>query len=187
MRRSKYAAIGDTVRVVAPKQFVRCGYPLSIRDVMDRDYQEIARDCIRVFAALEQRPEPTPQPEPESDWSIVLNVSESASMSATVRGMLCSAIAAYRLEKDNFGGNIRKIFEVEGVFEKGQILTVVAKGFVKTGKRYAGHFYRDSYSGAGDYEPGGLEDEKTHCVYTVKQYGRKYKILAQNCEVIERE
>jgi len=184
-RKSKYAAIGSSVRVVTPKQFVRCGYPLSIKMVMDRDFQEIERDCIRMFCALENRPTPEPEPVHAKEWDFQsLHISQGVNMSATVHGMICSAIAAYRLEKENFGGGERQIVEVDGVFEKDQIWTVVDKKFVKTGKRYPSWGGIDSSTGEWDYEPGGLEDEKTYCVYTVTQFSGQYKILAQHCEII---
>ena len=185
-RMRKYAVIGDYVRVVTPKQFVRCGYPLSIRDIMIRDCREIEADFERVFAALENRtlPEPLPESTQEKlDWIFDFKSTVHSSTSATVHGMLCSAIAAYRLEKENFGGNVRSIVEIDGVFEQGQIWKVVSKKFVKTGTRFSGHVYQDSWTRESDYEPGGLDDEKTHCVYTVERFNRKSKILAAHCEI----
>ena len=187
MGKRKYAAIGSSVRIVTPKQFIRCGYPLSIKDVMNRDFEEIERQCVKLFCTLDNQPTPEPKPETLSnDWLSLSVVSQTPAMSATVHGMLCAAIAAYRLEKEGFGGKTRKIVEVDGIFEKGQIWTVVTKNLVKTGTRYLGHVYRSSYDGESDYEPGGLEGEQTHCVYTVKQFGSKYKILAEHCEEIDK-
>src|SRR5580658_7730138 len=101
MKRGKYAAIGESVKIVTPRQFIRCGYPLSIKDVMNRDFQEIEEDFARVFAALENRPLLEKESGGEAnrgiDWRLKVT-SEQSSASATVHGMLCAAIAAYRLE-----------------------------------------------------------------------------------------
>ncbi len=183
-KKNKYASIGCTVRIVTPKQFVRCGYPLSIKDVMSRDFEEIDKECVKLFSALENRPVPVVEPE-NSEWGFTSLMDNIPTMSATVHGMLCCAIAAYRLENEGFGGSVRSIVEADGVFEKGQLWTVVSKRFVKTGTRYSGHSYQNSYTGENEYEPGGLEDEKTHCVYTVRQFNGKYKILAQHCEIVK--
>lgn len=182
-QRRKYAAIGEFVRIVTPKEFVRCGYPLTIKLVMEQQFVEIENDCARMFAALEHRPIPleaVPPPEDEFDLGFsVLAVKESSNMSATVHGMLCAAIAAYRLERQNFGGSIRSITERDGVCYPGDTVTVIKKSLVKTGKRYPASSYRED-----DYEPGGLENEQTHCVYTVQKNSFKFKILAIHCELL---
>jgi hypothetical protein len=93
--------------------------------------------------------------------------------------MLCAAIAAYRLEQQNFGGNIRSITERDGICDPGATAVVIKKSLVKTGKRYPAYSYRED-----DYEPGGLENEQTHCVYTVQKNNFKFKILAAHCELL---
>lgn len=186
-RKRKYAAVGESVRIVTPRQFIRCGYPLSIKDVMNRESLEIEQDFERVFAALENKAALKPSaPESTSDWLEGLaaaSIVGASSASATVHGMLCAAIAAYRLEKQNFGGDSRRIIEDgSGPFECGQVWKVTAKRFVKTGKRYASWGGQDSYTGEWDYEPGGLEGEQTHCVYSVERLSHAAKILAVHCE-----
>ena len=183
----KYAIAGETVKIVKPLQFIRCGYPLSIKGIMDSECLEIEKDVARMFAALDRKPIPPDVPEPDlkddssvDKWLIDLSASDVPNMSATLHGMLCVAAAAYRLEKANFGGKERKIFETsQGCFEEGQEWTVVSRKTVKTGVRYPASCYRED-----DYEPGGLDNEKTHCVYTVSRFGHKAKILATNCKKI---
>ena len=186
--RKKYAAIGEFVRIVTPKEFVRCGYPLTIKLVMEQQFEEIEKDCARMFAALERKPAPPEEPpDSGSGWEFFKAVDSAvANMSATVHGMLCATIAAYRLEQQNFGGGTRALVEKDGVFEAGQLWTVVGKSLVKTGKRFQSRSYGPDYNGEYDYEPGGLENEKTHCVYSV-EYGSfkvKAKILAAHCELL---
>jgi hypothetical protein len=43
------------------------------------------------------------------------------------------------------------------------------------------YVWRDD--GEWDCEPGGLEDEQTHCVYSVQKDSFKSKILAVHCEL----
>jgi hypothetical protein len=187
--RKKYAAIGELVKIVTPKEFVRCGYPLTIKLVMEQQFEEIEKDCARMFAALERKPAPPEALPTETEFAFgftAVPASGCSNMSATVHGMLCAAIAAYRLEQQNFGGGTRAIVEKDGVFEAGQLWTVVGKSLVKTGKRFQSCSYGPDYNGEYDYEPGGLENEKTHCVYSV-EYGSfkvKAKILAAHCELL---
>ena len=185
-QRKKYACIGEQVRIVTPKEFVRCGYPLTIKVVMQQQAEEIEKDCARMFVALEKKSAPPEEPLKEEfafDFT-VLRVSEVSSMSPTVHGMLCAAIAAYRLEQQNYGGGIRSIVERDWPFEYDQPWLVVKKSLVKTGKRYPSRSYHSGYDGEYNYEPGGLEDERTHCVYSVERGIYKAKILAANCELL---
>ena len=179
--RKKYAAIGELVKIVTPKEFVRCGYPLTIKLVMEQQFEEIEKDCARMFAALERKPLPVEvDPAAEAGNGLVFfAVPDGPLMSATVHGMLCAAIAAYRLEQQNFGGNVRSITERDGVCDPGETAMVIKKSLVKTGKRYPASCYRED-----DYEPGGLENEQTHCVYTVQKNNFKFKILAAHCELL---
>jgi hypothetical protein len=160
---------------------------------MSRESLEIEQDFERVFAALENKAALKPSTsestsESTSDWLEGLaaaSIVGASSASATVHGMLCAAIAAYRLEKQNFGGDSRQIVEDgSGPFEWGQVWKVTAKRFVKTGKRYASWGGQDSRTGEWDYEPGGLEGGQTHCVYSVVRFSHTAKILAARCEVI---
>ena len=184
-QRPKYARIGEFVKIVTPKEFVRCGYPLTIKLVMEQQAEEIEKDCARMFAALEKKLAPVEEPEAQDEPGFFsLRLSEvTSAMSATVHGMLCSAIAAYRLEQQNYGGSIRAIVEQDGPFEAGELWKVTGKSFVKTGKRYPASISQSSYSGEWDCEPGGLEDEQTHCVYSVQKDSFKSKILAVHCEL----
>ena len=187
-QRRKYAAIGEFVKIVTPKEFVRCGYPLTIKLVMEQQFEEIEKDCARMFAALEHRPVPletVPPPEDKLNFGFsVLAVKESSNMSATVHGMLCAAIAAYRLEQQNYGGNTRVIVERDGPFEVGQRVLVTGKRCIKTGKRFPSRGYRSSYDGEYDLESGGLDDVQTHCVYSFTFGMCNFKILAAHCELI---
>jgi hypothetical protein len=179
-QRKEYARVGEFVKIVTPKEFVRCGYPLTIKLVMEQQFEEIEKDCARMFAALENKSAPVEEPEAqdESDF-FSLRLSEvTSTMSPTVHGMLCAAIAAYRLEQQKYGGDTRSIVEKDGPFEVGQQWLVTKKNFVKTGKRYPATYYRDD-----DYEPGGLKNEQTHCVYSVQKDSFKSKILAVHCEL----
>jgi len=181
-QRRKYAAIGEFVKIVTPKEFVRCGYPLTIKLVMEQQFEEIEKDCARMFAALEKKLAPPEEPPTETEFAFgftAVPVSGCSNMSATVHGMLCAAIAAYRLEQQNFGGSIRSITERDGVCYPGDTVTVIKKSLVKTGKRYPASSYRED-----DYEPGGLENEQTHCMYTVQKNNFKFKILAAHCELL---
>jgi hypothetical protein len=185
MKLTKWALKGEMVTIIVPKEFVRCGYPLSIKSIMQDQFEDIEKDCQRMFAALTKKPIPpdVPDPDPaEISW-INLIVPDVPDMSSTVHGMLCAAAAAWRLEEAKFGGKERRIFEQDNwMLETGQIVEVIARKLVKTGTRYAPHFWGGGWDGEPDYEPGGLDDEKTHCVYKIKTGSKELWVLAANCQ-----
>ena len=121
-----------------PKEFVRCGYPLTIKMILEQQSEDIENDCERVFAALGRRSisfETVPSEEekrPDLGFPM-FSMKDSLNMSPTVHGMLCAAIAAYRLENQNYGGNVRSIVERDGPFEAGSEWLVTKKSLVKTG------------------------------------------------------
>jgi hypothetical protein len=186
--RSKYALRGEKVEIVTPKEFVRCGYPLSIKGIMQDQFKEVEKDCGRMFAALVKKPIPpdVPDPDPSDDFAVdswlTLTALEVPNMSATVHGMLCAAAAAWRLEEANFGGKERRVFEQDSwALKVGQVVEVLGRKLVKTGIRYPSRVYRSGWDGEADYEPGGLESEKTHCVYKIRAGSQDTWILAANC------
>ena len=189
IRKSKYARVGEFVWIVTPKEFVRCGYSLSIKGIMSDRFQKIEEHVQRMYAALQEKPMPTPQPvrtnEAEADSWLSLEVNKVSDMSATVHGMLGAAVAAWMLEAENFGGKERQIFEQENYRleeRPDSPWLVTARKAVKTGKRFPSRSYYSSYDGDYDYEPGGLDDERTHCVYSLQRDGVKLKVLAVNCK-----
>jgi hypothetical protein len=189
--KSKYARVGEFVKITVPKEFVRCGYPLSIKGIMNDRYTEIEKHIVRMYAALKEKPALVEVSEPDmsneasvDSWLSLSNLSEQSDMSATVHGMLGCAVAAWMLEKENFGGKDRSIFEQENYRLKERPESpwvVTSRKLVKTGRRFPSKSYYSSYSGEYDYEPGGLDGEKTHCVYSIQRNGVKLKVLAVNC------
>ncbi len=75
---------------------------------------------------------------------------------------VCREIAYARLKNTGFGGSERKIHTERHEEHKDKIFTVIDIKFCKTGIYYSpsgGGSYYDEYD---SYEPGGLDNEKTH-------------------------
>jgi|SRR6185369_1571433 len=151
--RRKYARIGEKVRVIANKDFERCGYPLTTLDIQNKYSKEIAEMVDKIGAAIGV-----------DIWSD----------RSRLGNCLHKGLASYFLNKDKFGGPERKIYErdrAEYEFNiAGKEGIVTARKFVKTGTRIPGHSYT-SYEGERDYDPPYLHNEKTHCIYTLEIVG----------------
>ena len=187
MSKAKYAKVGDRVRIVIPKEFIRVGYPLC-PDVIRETYEKELKDRIKAGAiaigAINS----------SSNGGIDLFLSMEDNMfnlSPRIYTNLESAVISTILQNKNFGGNERSIYEKEypDLLElKGEI---IKKKYVKTGTRYPAGGSYNGYSGEYDYEPGGLLNEKTRCVYQIElipptiiwSEGTLW-ILADNCEKV---
>ena len=181
----KYANVGEKVKLLNTLQFIRCGYPLSGREI-DLDPELRKRKFELVNKAIEAM---FPQAEllqmgvglnleflsiPREDDSI------HYSIDARISSKLESAASLAILAEKGWGGKERKVFEEpgEGVYI-GSVFEVTKKRFVKTGTRYnSSGGYCTEYS-EWDYKPAGLADEQTHCVY---ELGGWFQTLAKNTE-----
>lgn len=133
--------IGDNVRIVVPKIFVRCGYPLSFDDVLERTEAEFG-ERIRTFCR-----------ELGFD-TYVGSYANSSSVSINVTREIARAV----MQRDGYGGRERTIHTADRPDLAGIEGTVCRQFFCKTGTYVPGS---RSWSD-GDHEPPYLEDEKTH-------------------------
>ena len=178
---------GDTVRVVNSKLVKRVGYPLTWKDLMD----EVENDP-RVRQAYNLL---TDQPELPGEF---LSLKGPPAMPR----YFLQACAKLEVLNRGFGGNERSIhyyptwedsgddvLRSTGVYHApdytGRQLRVTKKRLAKTGTRFApsgGVSY--GYDGPEDwYEPGGLENEKTHVLLTLEG---GYEIERINVELVKR-
>ena len=182
MKRSKYAHIGEKVRLVTVKRFIRCGYPLDRKLVMEKFSKEIEELRVKaVNAILGQLPF-------ELSWTAAPCLQDRLA-----DAKLEDAIVFYILRRAHFGGKERQIFEEDLLvdsydamyFHAGSVGTVISKKIVYTGKYYPPYGGYSGYGGEYDWEPGGLENSKAHCVYTLNIKDCEFLTLADHCERIQ--
>lgn len=175
--RRKYAKAGEKIKIITPNLFVRVGYPLTPEIVMETHREEVERLVSIASRAIQGTP-----PAGLLDTEPYLT--------PRANQLLTMAVCSFILNRERFGGPDRKIYEKLEPSLLDKVVTVTEKHFVKTGKYY-GPSGGYSYWGEYDYEPGGLKDEKTHCVYSidigcmiVPLTTTGVKIVATNCELI---
>lgn len=141
MNKSKIK-VGDLVRIVNPQIFVRCGYPLCLKDVMESIDQNIAIDLIKKVTGI-----PDQQP---------LNITPK--VERAIRDINKGLAYALMLSK-GFGGSERRIYTREEPSYLNAIVKVESKRRVVTGDRYGGcgpGYYGDEAEGPA------LENQEHH-------------------------
>ncbi|WP_372395228.1 hypothetical protein ABMY26_07095 (plasmid) [Azospirillum sp. HJ39] len=138
MSKKNVIRVGDKVRILDPRLFIRCGYPLCHKDVM---------------ADLE-----------ENRSADVQAVAEKFGIAGqgVVRDRLVSALAYGILRSKRFGGYERSIHLTDPRDHLGGLVATVAdKAVVVTGSYFppSGH--------CDDYDPGGLDGAKSHVILTL--------------------
>lgn len=140
MTKAPVIRVGDRVRVLRDRFIDRIGYPLiwgMLTDEVESDPR--TAEALRVLGWTGRR---MPQE-------------------------FVRAVAKMRVEERGFGGRERRIFYHEpGGFDQwqGSVLEVYGKRFAKTGTYFPPAGGVNSYDGEEWYEPGGLDDCKTHII-----------------------
>jgi len=156
MKKTKYARVGEKVEIVVPKLFIRCGYPLTMSEILQKRCANVA---IRARSAA---------------MAAGLNWED-----AWVRKNLERAVAADILKKEGFGGAGRLIFQEDFPELLGARGKVTARKMVYTGKYSPGfQSYTDYWTGESEWDPPSLYDTKAHCVYTLSIYHWHFDIVA---------
>ncbi len=161
---------GDTVRIVTPDFFVRCGYPLCFEGETARVLKEQG-EAINAFL----RSQGVQPPRIMGDMS-------------HPQQKVAKAIAYCLLRQKKFGGSNRMIHTERIESRKNETAQVVSVSFVKTGIYSPG--YRDH---DGEYESAYLSDEKTHRILTLdiqgqltsSDYHECLRIDAENVELLD--
>jgi hypothetical protein len=153
--------VGDTVRVLRPRWVKRVGYPIVWTDLVDE-----VRSDPRTIEAVK-----------------VLGLSDYLLEDERPSGFV-RAVAMARVEQRDFGGNERSIHYATLAAEDedpltlicsdqvphhgyvGRELIVTSKRVVKTGTRFPAYSGRSGPDYEYDYEPGGLDNCKTHVLLT---------------------
>lgn len=135
--------IGDKVRVLRPRYIRRIGYPLIWYDLVDEvEKDPRVGDALRALGYTGKK---VPR-----DFQV--------------------AVAKLRVQERGFGGRVRSIHHEEpGVFGHfaGVTSEVYAKRLAKTGVYFPPRSGVSHYDGEQWYEPGGLDECKTHIILTI--------------------
>jgi hypothetical protein len=159
---TKYAKVGDTVKIVTPMTFIRCGYPLSVKILKETRKAHINTLAYKAASASG------------------LNYHNGY-----VKNALTHAIVFDMLRKENFGGRVKIIEEKEEPRYSGKFGKVVKRRFVYTGRYSPGWGGNDYWTGEFSGEYPSLEEKKIHCVYDLwveSVWGNTVSFLDKNVD-----
>jgi len=156
----KIIRVGDIVRIDKPEEFIRCGYPLCIKD-MKKEIDELYRE--EILKGVQKLIEMVKDSDRKSIKIIgLVGTQKTNSREEVVYQKILRELAVVRLMDKKFGGNERKIFTEENKSLKNTIAEVVDIKIHRTGNRVSSSSGGYDYNGYYDYEPPYLESMKTH-------------------------
>jgi hypothetical protein len=162
--------VGDSVRVINPEMFVRCGYNLCLEDVYDKIVAERSKeieDFVDKFFNKVTNINVTDINEKEENPEgihKIFAVDCGTELSRTGQE-IAKALAYSEIKIKGFGGKERKLFTKREEKFTNEIFYVHSIKIHKTGIYYppGGGYYCGEY----DYECGGLKNPKTHKILSV--------------------
>jgi len=154
----KIIRVGDTVRIINPEFFIRCGYPMSFKDacrIVEKEHKDRIAEFIRGFDFTTYTN--------KGSGLLGFPISEEKWEDNRTFSKIVGALAYEYVRAKRFGGTERKIYTKHCPDYKDKRMTVEYIKFFQTGNyvRGSGESY-DSYAGEYDYDPSFLEDQKTH-------------------------
>ena len=157
--RKQVIRVGDLVQIVKPEMFIRCGYPLTVREVKASFYEK-------------------GEPKEDDRYQKIMDLFKSAGVrfnsdmfstsSHALRkksiNKIIDALAYEIVRAKGFGGDERKLYTKDVPALAGNVYRVCHKKVCVTGTYFPAVMNEDYWAGQDDYEPAGLSDTKTHVI-----------------------
>lgn len=160
----KIIRVGDQIQITNCMFFVRCGYPLCVKDLTE---SIMSRSKIDVFNLIKKEIYPNLDINELSIKDFSNNrISSAVQLDYSIE-RVCKTIASIKIKVDKWGGNRREIYEKSIPDLKNEYFNVKEVKFVKTGERYQGSGYTVDYFGGEDYDPTYLDVDKTYKILTL--------------------
>lgn len=153
----KIIRVGDQVKISNCMFFVRCGYPLCVKDLTE---SIMSRNKSEISNLLEKEVHPKLSGD-HKGW-----LTNNTVLDYEIE-RVCKTIASIKIVVDKWGGNRREIYEKSIPDLKNECFIVKEVKFVKTGIRHQGGGYTYTYFGEEDYDPTYLDIDKTYKILTL--------------------
>lgn len=155
---------GDRIKVINPIFVVRVGYPKTISDYAEKinpeNIQRFIKSEIEETSYVKAPINPLLEDKKPESFTYTRDY-------PAVVWRIQKEMGYWMAKKDGFGGRERTLHTVVLPEYKDKIYTILNKRVVKTGTYYGPCGGYDSYSGEYDYDPGGLENMKTHILLSI--------------------
>jgi WD40 repeat protein len=191
-RDEKIIRAGDSVKIINPEIFIRCGYETHIEGKKQEILSsELDKDKIKSFLnSFGIHTESTVKTKAypySTDLLCEYDECVGEHKLEVAYDKIARELAYLRIAQDGFGDDEkeRKIYTERKEEFLGHENIVSQIKFVKTGVRVAPGGSMNPYTEEYDYEPGGLQNEKTHKILTLSTYPG-VRIEAIHVEKIEK-
>jgi len=152
--------IGDTVKIIDPEFFIRCGYNLCLSEVTEKiikERKEEIEQFIDKFFKFNMIP------------NEIFGFMSDENISDTGKE-IAKALAYKQIQLEGFGGKERKIFTETKEEYKNKLFKVTDIKYHQTGTYYPPSGGYSYYSDDWDYESGGLKNMKVHKILYLWPY-----------------
>lgn len=151
MKNPKVIRPGDTVKIIDPRFVTRCGYPLCADDLM-----------VEAEATLVEKGLVPVRQRNYRDGGLAERRRDEHNF--------IRKYAVLLLRKKGWGGDMRSLHFIDMPEHKDLVVKVNGKRIVQTGERVGPTTSRSSgWDGDDyDYDPGGLNDRKTHMLLSIR-------------------
>ena len=143
---------GDIVKIITPKLFIRCGYPLTL-DIVKHDM--ITREQKNYIVAMLNKFEIYPFPDKSLATELMMN---DDYLYDDIYGEVLRVMAKYVIRRNKWGGSDRTIYTEDAPHLLNIEGRVISKKVVVTGKYNCGCMYGD------EYEAPTLSNSKVHVI-----------------------
>ena len=154
----KIIRVDDRVKIINPEIVIRIGYPMSFDEACE-EVDKLYRNEIIEFlnkTIYQQKDVPLYK------LTLASYINEKEYIKSQTYKKIIKALAYEHMQQKEFGGREKKIYTKVRQELLGITSTVRNISIKKTGIYFAPSGGYDSYSGEYDFEPGGLDKEKTH-------------------------
>lgn len=154
--------VGDTVKIINPDFFLRCGYPLSLQDGMDMILND--EEAMKALGKGIDKAIGREYTVPLKDEIVGLSSIMRPTKTSYDILKIIRILAYYRISNMKFGGKERKIFTVRKEEAKGHEFEVISKRVVNTGIYVPASGGYNSWGDDYDYDPAYLNNAKSHVI-----------------------
>ena len=162
----KLPKVGDYIRVIVPLTFVRCGYPMTKEEALEKVNAEYSQNVEDLFTDIFSKSDKKLMP--INKHSVIFK--PSGNNVRELSKIKIKDILAYEyLRHYRFGGRERKIYVAKAPQLFRKICKVIGWKNVNTGSYYSPSNGYDSYTGEYDNEPGGLDDMRSHKIIEIEE------------------
>jgi len=174
--------VGDTVKIINPEIIIRIGYPMSFDDACKEAKKFHHDDIIEFLQKI--------FPSREVKLGKIIGEITCDYPRLKAYNKIVKALAFEILGNKGFGGKEKKIYSEIRQDLLGITSTVKNIFIRKTGTYFPSSGGYDSWTGEYDYDPGGLDKEKTHKILELDYWinevvaiGSNYYIQIEACNV----